>query len=115
MDGIVQWFTDFGEKFYDNFIKDARWQYLTDGLKNTLIITFLSIIIGLILGFVIAIIRSTHDKTGKLKILNFFAKIYLTIIRGTPVVVQLLIIYFVIFGSFDIDKLIVAVIAFGLN
>lgn len=115
MDFIMQGFADFGEKFYDNFIKDARWQYLTDGLANTLIITFLSIIIGLILGFLIAIVRSTHDKTGKLGFLNFIAKLYLTVIRGTPVVVQLLIIYFVIFGSFDIDKLIVAVIAFGLN
>lgn len=115
MDFIMQWFADFGEKFYDNFIKDARWQYLTDGLANTLIITFLSIIIGLVLGFLIAIVRATHDKTGKLGFLNVIAKLYLTVIRGTPVVVQLLIIYFVIFGSFDIDKLIVAVIAFGLN
>ncbi len=111
----MDFFSSFAEKFYDNFVKDARWQYLTDGLVNTLLITFLSIIIGLILGFVIAIVRSTHDKTGRLKISNFFCKIYLTVIRGTPVVVQLLIIYFVIFGSVAIDKLFVAVLAFGLN
>ena len=53
--------------------------------------------------------------TGKFKVANFFCKIYLTVIRGTPVVVQLLIIYFVIFGSVDIDKLLVAIIAFGIN
>ncbi|MBQ8411964.1 MAG: amino acid ABC transporter permease, partial [Ruminiclostridium sp.] len=74
-----------------------------------------SVLIGIVLGFMIAIIRSTHDKTGKFKILNVVAKIYLTVIRGTPVVVQLLIIYFVIFASVNIDKIFVAVLAFGLN
>ena len=59
--------------------------------------------------------RSTHDRTGKLKILNALCNLYLTVIRGTPVVVQLLIIYFVIFGSTDISKVMVAVMAFGIN
>lgn len=103
------------DSFYQNFIADDRWKYLTDGLKNTLLITIFAILIGIILGFIVAIIRATHDKTGKMKILNFFAKIYLTVIRGTPVVVQLLIIYFVIFGSVNINKIFVAVLAFGLN
>ena len=105
----------FGVAFYENFIVDDRWKYLTDGLKNTLLITIFAILIGIVLGFIVAIIRATHDKTGKMKILNFFAKIYLTIIRGTPVVVQLMIIYFVIFGSVNINKVLVAVLAFGLN
>lgn len=103
------------DSFHQNFIADDRWRYLTDGLKNTLLITILAIIIGIILGFIVAIIRATHDKTRKMKILNFFAKIYLTVIRGTPVVVQLMIIYFVIFGSVNINKIVVAVLAFGLN
>ena len=60
-------------------------------------------------------IRSTHDKTGNLKLLNILCKIYLTVIRGTPVVVQLLIIYFVVFGSTRIDKVPVAIMAFGIN
>lgn len=111
----MNFLSEFKDDFYINFIKDDRWQYLTDGLKNTLLITILAVVMGMILGFLIAIIRATHDKTGKLKILNFFAKVYLTVIRGTPVVVQLLIIYFVIFGSVSIDKLLVAVLAFGLN
>ena len=55
------------------------------------------------------------DKTGKLKIGNFLCKLYLTIIRGTPVLVQLMIIYFVIFGSVKISKVVVAVISFGIN
>ncbi len=111
----MDFFSDFAEKFYDNFIKDDRWRYLTDGLMNTLLITLFAVIIGLLLGFIIAIIRATHDKTGKLKVLNLISKVYLTVIRGTPVVVQLLIIYFVIFASVNIDKLFVAVLAFGLN
>lgn len=100
---------------YKTFIVDDRWRFLTDGLKNTLIITFFAVIIGMILGLITAIIRATHDKTGHLKILNVICRIYLTVIRGTPVVVQLLIIYFVVFGSVNIDKMFVAVIAFGLN
>ena len=84
-------------------------------MKTTLIITFFAVILGMVLGFLIAIVRSTHDKTGKLGFLNVLARIYLTVIRGTPVVVQLLIIYFVIFASVNVGKTFVAVLAFGLN
>ncbi len=86
-----------------------------DGLKITLIVTIFAVLIGVLLGFLIAIVRTTHDKTGKLKILNAICKVYLTVIRGTPVVVQLMIIYFIIFGSVDISKVLVAIIAFGIN
>lgn len=81
----------------------------------TLQITFFAIIIGIILGFIIAVSSSTHDMTGKMKVGNAICKFYLTLFRGTPVVVQLMIIYFVIFAAVDIDKTFVAVIAFGLN
>ncbi len=101
--------------FRQNFIEQDRWKYLTNGLKTTLIITVFAVLIGFVLGFIVAVIRSTHDKTGKLKIANLICKIYLTVIRGTPMVVQLLITYFVIFGSVNIDKIFVAVMAFGIN
>lgn len=101
--------------FISNFIEDNRWRYITDGLKITLLVTVFAVLIGVVLGFLIAIVRTTHDKTGKLKILNAICKVYLTVIRGTPVVVQLMIIYFIIFGSVDISKVLVAVIAFGIN
>lgn len=101
--------------FISNFIEDNRWRYITDGLKITLLVTVFAVLIGVVLGFLIAIVRTTHDKTGKLKILNAICKVYLTVIRGTPVVVQLMIIYFIIFGSVDISKLLVAIIAFGIN
>lgn len=105
----------FKDKLHETFIVDNRWMYLVEGLKTTLLITFLSVLMGMILGFLVAIIRSTHDKTGKMKFLNVIAKVYLTVIRGTPVVVQLLVFYFVIFATVDINKILVAVIAFGLN
>lgn len=103
------------EKIKRNFIKDNRWQYITNGLLTTLKISFFSVIIGVVLGVLFAIIRATCDKTGKLKFLNLLVKIYVTIIRGTPVMIQLLIIYYVIFASTNIDKVLVAIIAFGLN
>lgn len=105
----------FAERFTFNFIEDDRWIYIADGLKVTLEITFFALIIGIVLGFLLAIIRSTHDKTGKLKLLNILAQIYITVIRGTPVVVQLLIIYFVIFSSINVSKILAAVMAFGMN
>ena len=103
------------KEFILNFIEDNRWKYIVDGLKITLIVTIFAVLIGVLLGFLIAIVRTTHDKTGKLKILNAICKVYLTVIRGTPVVVQLMIIYFIIFGSVDISKVLVAIIAFGIN
>ena len=101
--------------FLHNFIEEERWKYIADGLFVTLQVTFFAVILGIFLGFLVAMVRSTYDKTGKLKLLNFFCNLYLTVIRGTPVVVQLLITYFVIFGSVNIDKVLVAVIAFGFN
>ena len=101
--------------FISNFIDDNRWRYITDGLKITLLVTVFAVLIGVVLGFLIAIVSTTHDKTGKLKILNAICKVYLTVIRGTPVVVQLMIIYFIIFGSVDISKVVVAIVAFGIN
>ena len=109
-------FEEFQRKFVNNFITSDRWQYIADGLITTLQVTFFAVIIGIIIGFLVAVVRSTYDKTGKLKILNALCKLYLTVIRGTPVVVQLLIIYFVIFGDVrDVSKIVVAVMAFGLN
>jgi len=105
----------FQERFYLNFIKDDRWLYLWDGLKVTLQVTLFATLVGILIGFVVAIIRSTYDRTGKFKIANAVCQLYLTVIRGTPVMVQLLIIYYVIFGSVDINKVVVAVIAFGIN
>ncbi len=103
------------EKFKQNFIDENRWKYLAKGLVNTFIITVFASLIGIIFGFLIAIIRSWHDKNGGLTIPNALCRIYLTIIRGTPTMVQLLIIYYVIFASINVNKILAAVIAFGIN
>lgn len=115
VNGFESKITSFSEKFYMNFVKDNRWKYLTDGLQNTIVIALFAVFIGVAIGFLIAMIRTTHDKTGKLKVLNLVARLYLTVIRGTPALIQLLIIYYVVFASFDINKILVASVAFGLN
>ena len=103
------------EDFYLNFIKDDRYLWLLDGLKTTLIITVFALIIGLIIGFLVDIIRSAHDKSGSFKVLNAICRVYLTVIRGTPTMIQLLIMNFVIFGSVSVNKIIVGGLAFGIN
>ena len=105
----------FTDKLRQNFIDDNRWQYILSGLGNTILITIFAIVIGLVIGTLVAIVRTVHDQNHKLKILNFLCKIYLAVIRGTPAMIQLLIIYYVIFASVNVNKVLVAVVAFGLN
>ena len=104
----------FSERFTLNFIEKGRYKYLLDGINNTLLITIVAAAIGICFGFLIAIIRSTHDRTGRLKLLDLLCRLYLTVIRGTPTTVQLLIVYFVIFSSVS-RPMLSAFIAFGLN
>ncbi len=108
-------FEELKAQFVLNFITDDRWMSLLWGLFVTLKITYFAVILGFVLGFSVAIVRNVYENTKKLKILNFICNVYLTVIRGTPVVVQLLIIYFVIFSSIRIDKSIAAILAFGIN
>lgn len=103
------------DSFYQSFIEDNRYEYIITGLVNTIIIAVLAVIMGIIIGFLVAVVRATHDMTGGFKILDLLCKIYLGVIRGTPTMIQLLIIYFVIFSSVNIDKILVAVLAFGIN
>lgn len=114
LSAIGKWFTELGGQFHQCFVVNNRWQYITNGLLITLEIALCAVILGAIIGFLVAIIRSTHDKSGRFPILNAIMKTYLTVIRGTPMAVQLLIAYFVIFASCN-NKELVAVLAFGLN
>jgi amino ABC transporter, permease protein, 3-TM region, his/glu/gln/arg/opine family len=123
---MAEWFESLKEDFILNFIEDDRWRYLADGLVKTLQITFFAVILGIFIGLLIAIIRSAHDTTAAtmrrgflyylLKVLNIICKIYLTVIRGTPVVVQLMIIYYIIFASASNSaSTYIAILAFGIN
>ncbi|UKK75498.1 MULTISPECIES: ABC transporter substrate-binding protein/permease [Segatella] len=105
----------FMDKFNMDFLVEHRYLYLLHGLGNTILITVFAIIISLILGSLIAIVRTSHDRNGNMKFLNTLCRVYLTIVRGTPTMVQLLIIYYVIFASADVSKVVVAIVAFGLN
>lgn len=110
--GIGSWLA---HSFEINFVKDGRWKYLLNGFLVTIEISFCAVLMGLAIGFLVAVIRSTHDQTGRHTVLNILCHLYLTVVRGTPVVVQLLIIYFVIFAAVDVSKVLVAIVAFGVN
>jgi len=121
---LQNWLDEVQRQFILNFITGNRWQFLLNGLVVTLRITFFALLIGTAIGIVVAIVRSTHDKNADkmkpglarfiLKFFNFLCKVYLTIIRGTPVVVQLMIFYFIILISIRSGELI-GIIAFGIN
>ena len=114
----------FAEKFYQDFIAEDRWKFIVNGLKITLIVTVFALLIGVTIGVLVGIIRCAHDQqTGRelngfkkvmLDFLNGLCHIYLTVIRGTPVLVQLLIMYFIILVSAK-SKVLVAVLTFGIN
>lgn len=106
---------DFFDRIQTNLITQNRYMYLLDGLKVTVIVAFLAVCIGIILGLFSAVVKVLAENDKKFKPLAVIADIYVTVIRGTPVMVQLLIIYFVVFASVDVSKVVVAAVAFGLN
>ncbi len=130
MDQLITWFkdryTELAAEFRLNFINEGRWKLLVEGLGNTLLITALALVIGILLGVIVAAVRSSYDKNREsmalhkgvgyyvLKLCNDLCRLYLTVIRGTPMVVQLLIMYFIIFAT-SRNAVMVAVIAFGIN
>lgn len=122
---MEDFFSGIAQSFERTFITDDRWLQLLQGLWVTIQITLVAALIGIVIGFLIAIVRSTYDMQlmGKkckslsdrlLKILNAICNLYITVIRGTPVVIQLMIMYFIVFAS-SRDGIIAAFISFGLN
>ena len=111
---LIRMWNDFADEFVRNF-GNGYWRYLLNGLLTTLQITLFALLIGLVIGFIVAIVRCTHDKTGKMSILNWIFNLYLTVVRGTPVMVQLLIIYFVLLLPLGVEKVTAAILCFGVN
>lgn len=103
------------EMIYKTLILDDRYKYILSGLLNTVVMAFFAVIIGIILGLIVSIIRNDYEVNKKHKILNIISKMYVEIIRGTPVILQLMIIYYVIFKSVNINIILVGIIAFGIN
>lgn len=104
------WVIDLLERLNSTFIVDGRWQWFVSGLGYTLLISLFSVLLGLVIGVFMALMRLSNNK-----LLKGISGVYIDIIRGTPTMVQLLIIYFIIFGNVHIEKWIVGVIAFGIN
>lgn len=104
-----------GHELYKSLIYDKRYMYILTGLKNTLFISLFAVIIGFLLGTIIALINDSNEKNGNFKILSTLGRWYVNVIRGTPMLLQLMIIYYVIFKSVDISPVLVGIIAFGLN
>ena len=115
MNKIIDFFKELYDSFYMSVIYDNRYEYILEGLGNTLLISLFAVIIGIIIGIVIALIRTNYEKNGKMKFLYSLAKFYVNVVRGTPVILQLMIIYYVIFEAVDINIVLVGVIAFGIN
>ena len=115
IDEIIKWFISVYESFYNSVIFENRYEMILDGLENTIILSFGALLIGITIGFLISIIRYTNNHTGKFKVLNFIGKTYVTIIRGTPSVLQLMIMYYVIFKTSSINSIIIGMLAFGIN
>lgn len=112
----LSYFSGLSEKFYDSFINKNRYMNIVVGLGNTLLITVFAVIIGIVLGTLIALIKVAHQNDPKkLKICNAVASVYLTVIRGTPMVVQLLVMWYIVLKSANVDKVVAAILAFGIN
>ena len=106
---------DIQDILYKTFIYDDRYLFFLEGLKFTLIIAFFSILLGLFLGILTSIIRDYHRETKKLKILSKICDIYVYVIRGTPTILQLMILYYVVFKTSTLSPIVVGTIAFGIN
>ena len=115
MEKLMTWFLGIGEAVYQTLVYDNRYKFVLEGVFNTLIIALFSVIIGILIGIVVALIRNNYDRNNKMKLLNGIAKGYVNVIRGTPVILQLMIIYYVIFKSVDISVVLVGILAFGIN
>ena len=103
------------ENIYNSFIYQDRYKYYLTGLGNTIIMAFFACLIGVILGLILSLVIDYNEKTGKLYLLSTFARMYIEIIRGTPTLLQLMILYYIIFKSVNINIVVVGIISFGLN
>ncbi len=115
MENMIQWFETQGEKYYQVLIENDRYKAYITGFGRTLLISFFAVIVGAVIGTLIAIIKYSATRTKKLGLLAAICNLYITIIRGTPVYVQLLIIYFFAFNTRGSSPVLAGIICFGIN
>lgn len=112
----MSFFSDLSDQLYQGLVQDNRYLYIINGLENTLIITVFAVILGVILGTLVALVKVAHaNDPSKLRFLNGFCTLYLTVIRGTPVLVQLMIMYYIILAGTPLSDIMTAILAFGIN
>lgn len=121
---MEKWWNDIVAKFILDFIEKERWKYITIGLKITFIVTLAALALGMVIGVIVAIVRTAHDQIGKKNLKGFsgfclnvadgVCRVYLTVIRGTPSMVQLMFMYFIFMASSN-NKILVASLSFGIN
>lgn len=111
----MDFWTNLQDSIYLNFIKDDRWTLMLDGLGMTLQVALYAVLLGVVLGLIAALMRLSQFRIGRWRPLNTIASIYIDVVRGTPMVLQLMIMYFVVFGSVNIPRILVATLAFGFN
>lgn len=109
-----EWFADVERKFQIAFMEGDRWKLYLDGLGITLQISLFAAILGVIIGIVVALMKLSVRKNGKRSVLSFIAQAYIDIIRGTPSVLQLLIMWFIVMKGSK-NGILVAVLTFGIN
>ena len=112
---MSEWLNGIYNDFYRSVIYDERYKLILEGLGNTIIIAIGAVIIGILLGTIISIVKYTNKQRGKFRLLNKIFDIYVNIIRGTPSVLQLMIMYYIIFKTSTVDSVIIGMIAFGIN
>ena len=121
---MQEWFAKLANDFAQTFITKDRWQLFAKGFTVTIRVAILALLMGIAIGVLVAIVRTKHDSRKKnahgfgnviLNILNAICQVYLTVIRGTPTVIQLLIMNFVVFGSVSVNEILVGSLAFGIN
>lgn len=115
MEGLINWFVSIGTRYYDAFITEDRYRTYLKGLWVTIEISFMAIIIGILIGVTVAILKVTANNYKKFRWLGVLCNTYINIIRGTPVMLQLLIIYNLIFTARDTSEILVAGFCFGIN
>ena len=115
MERVINFFKELYDSFYMSVIYDNRYEYILEGLGNTLLISLFAVIIGIVIGIIVALIRTNYEKNGRMKLANSISKFYVNVVRGTPVILQLMIIYYVIFETVDINIVLVGILAFGIN
>ena len=112
----MSFFAYMSDQLYQSFVEDQRYLYIVEGLKNTLIITVFAVILGVVIGTLVALVKVANaNDPSRFRVLNGVCSLYLTVIRGTPVLVQLMIMYYVILSGTAVSDIMTAILAFGVN